>query len=128
MKFCRKKIRAFKGKVRKKLKEKNYEIKGCRKYMDSLNIENKIIAEQNVTVATKAQIDLAIKDEIIGDLDKELTVLKQDSNQTIIDIEKKDEIIKGLVEKNDNLEDEKKDIKERLDCCNNRIKYEFNEG
>lgn len=123
MVFCRKKTKAFKAKVRKRLKSKNVDIKKIRNSETILEGEVILLKKYSKNMDSTIQE----KDRLISDLRKEISFLQKESDKFCKKIEEDSNIMSEIAEEYRYIKAENKTLHHKLMVCENRIKYEFKE-
>ena len=125
--FCRKKrLINFKAKVRKRLKQKNKELKARLGYAERLNKENNELVENNNKCVANMQATIDQKEKEIRDLKIEVENKKNINNAIFEQIEARDKRFDKLIECFNATEERVGSLKNELNTAKNRIKYEFN--
>lgn len=126
--FCKKKkkkIIAFKGRVRKKLKEKIKTIKGKEEYIKLLNEDNKRIVNNLDQSVKNMQATINQQDNSNKELKERVAELLKANEEMEKDLDKYAHIIKNQCKLMDSIKEEKGQLIKKLENCYNRIKYEF---
>lgn len=125
MKLCNKRANLFKSKVRKKLKAQNKELKARLEYAERLNKENNKLVEENKKCIDNMQATINQRDKELNHSKKNMAVANVIAQKLEEQIDGEKQRFEKIIRFFECTEEEKKQLKQDLSICNNRIKYEF---